>query len=83
MAADIVDKQIGLGMSLGQLKQILGEPDGGYYNDGYWTYRIIRKDSEPNPESWSLVFALPYPEERVNKIFIWRECCNEPPAWMR
>jgi len=84
MAADIVDRQAGIGFNLVELKQILGEPDGGYYNDGYWNYRLTRRIGSDGQlkEAWSLVFGFKYPEEKVQNVFIWRECCNEPPTWM-
>ena len=84
MASDIAEKKIGLELSLRELKQLLGEPDGGYYNDGYWNYRLTRHMSSDGQlkEAWSLVFCFKYPEEKVREVFIWRECCDNIPRWM-
>ncbi len=81
MAADAVQNQIFVGKSEDELNAALGGEDGGYYDDGCRSYRLVGGISK-GEEQWDLVFCLLYPEQKVRTVLIYRSCCDRIPKWM-
>lgn len=81
MAADALQRQVFVGENEYGLVSAIGEGDGGYYDDGCRSYRLVGGISK-GEDQWDLVFCLLYPERKVAKVLIYRSCCDRIPKWM-
>ena len=80
MAASAIRSNIFVGSSEQELLDSLGEPDGDYFDDGCFNYRLSQNSE--GADHWDLVFCFKYPEKIVRKVFVYRSCCNNPPRWV-
>lgn len=74
MAASLIESKSLLNKPLPEVKDILGEYSGHYWNDDIPTY-IIEEGWRADKDTWQLVF-LPDKDRKVKEIKIHKNCCD-------
>lgn len=70
MVSDIIRKDYFIGQTREQVMEVLGQRNGGYYNDDiHLTYRIY----EDEHTTWDLVLLVDYKTRTIDKVFAYRQ----------
>lgn len=75
MAYEILINKKFKGVSVVDIREQLGSPDGFYFIDTYPAY-IIQSGKSRKEETWQIVFLL-NSEFRVRDIIVHKNCCDE------
>ena len=76
MACSLLKNQkMYIGKDSGEMRRILGDYSGHYFNEAFPTYFIQRGDRQKNQDAWQLVFLIDR-HERIVKIVVHKNCCE-------
>ena len=75
MACSLLKNQkMYIGIDSGEIRNILGDYSGYYFNEAFPTY-FIQRAKKMGDDSWQLVFLIDR-QERVAKIVVHKNCCH-------
>jgi len=74
MVSSLIEGKTLVGKPLSEIRPLLGEFSGHYWNDNIPTY-IVEEGWKTNSDTWQLVF-LPGQNQTVREIKIHKNCCS-------
>lgn len=74
MAASILGDKNLLGLTVSQIREKFGQPDGFYFIDAYPAY-IIQEGKTHSEETWQIVFLL-NSKFQVREVIVHKNCCD-------
>ena len=75
MACSLLKNQkMYIGIDSGEIRKILGNYSGHYFNEAFPTY-FIKRAEKMGDDSWQLVFLIDR-QERIAKIVVHKNCCE-------
>ena len=63
-----------IGMDSAEIRKLLGDYSGHYFNEAFPTY-IIERAKERGQDSWQLVFLIDR-QWRISRIVVHKNCCD-------
>lgn len=74
MAYSLMTSKRLLGLSVAEVRSLLGDFDGHYFSESYPTY-LIQKAEKAGEESWQIVFLIDS-HRKTQKVIVHKNCCD-------